>query len=323
MKRIIGKKVKGFEFEPYKYGALNFAPSMRNYIGQIGIVASLNDFGYTVVFKDGGSFTYPAEEIEKHLVEEKVEKTYPVTRKQLSEIYGSVCDKWKNEINTIIDNGGRFSESFEVPQSLIWKARSEANTEQYQWIESVFGEVKKELEVGKWYRLKNNNLVFTTSGLLKGHVSGYGFSHGGTKWSDEYPDFLVESFKEATPQEVEKALIEEAKRRGLVNGVNIKSSWLQYGKTSDGKLGGRYNYIEKYNELEIDSNVCLYTIFQNGQWATVIEKDKIEVGDWAYLEEHGFKKVREESQAKALSNKGWSKVTDKQVLEVLNNYKTD
>lgn len=317
MENLIGKKVRGFKFESYKYKSLVFNPRMEEYLSKIGVIMERNEFGWGVKFEDGSQYTYPAEEIKQYLVG-NLEKTYPVTRKQLSEIYDSVCDKWKSEINTIIDNGGRFSESFEVPQSLIWKARGEANTKQYQWIESVFGEMKTELEVGKWYKSWNDTHNGYDLSYYTGTGRDYGFHSSDCWFSEQYwiKNTMPSEWKEATPQEVEKALIEEAKRRGLVEGAFISGRT----KLDNVYLKGRYQFYERVGCLCLGEIIILDA---KGQWAEVIKQDKIEVGDWAYLEEHGFKRVKVESQAKALSKKGWSKVTDEQVLEVLNNYKLD
>lgn len=322
---LIGKKVRGFKFEPYKYGDLSYPEdSMDRYVGKIGVIKEYGaDKDRVRVQFDYDSWWYPLAEIEQHLVE--VEKTYPVTRKQLSEIYGSVCDKWKSEINTIIDKGGRFSESFEVPQSLIWRARAEANDNQTEWLDKVFDEVKKEIQIGKWYLIDCEGYYSSTARNAivydNGEDYSYGFNFEG-KFVNEFNlgHGRKDVIREATSQEVEQALIEEAKKRGFVRGVNFTS--LIYDKPQATLSSDILDWEvigEEWHLRDSDGE----SIFHNGKWAEVIKQDKIEVGDWAYLEEHGFKKVKEESQAKALSKKGWSKVTDKQVLELLNNYELD
>lgn len=73
---------------------------------------------------------------------------------------------------------------------------------------------------------------------------------------------------EATQEEVKQVLITEAKRRGLVEGVKIKSKWCT-GGVSEGYLGCDYHYNESHNELTIQG---AYTLFKDGEWATVIEE---------------------------------------------------
>ncbi|NGM63543.1 hypothetical protein G5B30_16660 [Sphingobacterium sp. SGG-5] len=117
----------------------------------------------------------------------------------------------------------------------------------------------KGLGVGKWYRLRNGNLIYATALMANNHISGYGFGGGGEAWTDGYDHWLVDGeFTEATPQEVEQALIEEAKRRYKVgdrisdaNGVEI---------TPNG------SYVFKKGILYYGGAV----IFLKGNWATPI-----------------------------------------------------
>ena len=70
MKNLIGKKVKGFKFEDDKYPS-NYNKEMDRYIGEVGeIITHKKDYNsYKVLFKDN-FFYYPAELIEKHILEE-------------------------------------------------------------------------------------------------------------------------------------------------------------------------------------------------------------------------------------------------------------
>src|SRR5690606_14329798 len=72
------------------------------------------------------------------------------------------------------------------------------------------------LEVGKWYRCIDGSLFFfSKKSEFQDDSFGYGFSSNGT-WLDERNGYsFVQSphlWTKATPQEVEEALVKEAKR---------------------------------------------------------------------------------------------------------------
>lgn len=64
---LIGCKIKGFYFEN---NGIHYNLDMYSYVGKIGKIKSFNAlyYGYVVMFEDGISWTYPASEIEKHLI---------------------------------------------------------------------------------------------------------------------------------------------------------------------------------------------------------------------------------------------------------------
>lgn len=74
-KELIGKKVKGFEFEIEKSRCFFFTEQMYEYIGKLGTIIHYRKRcnSYTVEFEDGRKWNYPAELIEQHLVEESQE----------------------------------------------------------------------------------------------------------------------------------------------------------------------------------------------------------------------------------------------------------
>ena len=67
MKNLIGRKVRGFKFET---GKVNYNRQMDRVIGEIGEIAEENIYGYRVIFLKCGSWTYPADQIKEHLVDE-------------------------------------------------------------------------------------------------------------------------------------------------------------------------------------------------------------------------------------------------------------
>lgn len=134
---------------------------------------------------------------------------------------------------------------------------------------------KDSLQVGKWYNYAwasdpdeilgiffvekiDDYKVWVTYGIsfLDGWLNRdwYSSAH---KWT------------EATPEQVETALIEEANKRGFINGVYIKSPWLN-GVKSALTIGSNYSYYN--NELTVSGGIGRYTIFKDGIWATVIEQ---------------------------------------------------
>lgn len=119
-------------------------------------------------------------------------------------------------------------------------------------------EVKKGLEVGKWYFV-NRHIKIEPKALVcfQGHgKDAYGFTHEPC-WSNTYGNpntFKTKGYEytEATPQEVEQALIEEAKRRGHAY--------------------NEYDYNPEENELCGLNNGRLESVFCNGQWEVPIDK---------------------------------------------------
>ena len=134
-----------------------------------------------------------------------------------------------------------------------------------------------ELEVGKWYINNYGSKYLAYAQELKGTIiiKGYGFDDSGN-WEVFAPtDASITECRKATPQEVEKALIEEAKRRYKVGDVI---------KCLDGvesELNGT-DFVFNNNSLfsngeRIDGGAWFNTyakVFDNGQWATIIEQDK-------------------------------------------------
>lgn len=118
------------------------------------------------------------------------------------------------------------------------------------------------LEVGKWYKDCNEWL-----GFYDGANFIYGFSTGGNWYSDSSIYTVTERERPATDKEVEEALIKEAKRRGLIDGVSVLN---EYGKLD--KVG---NYTWYENGI-FHSNGYAHWIelMKDGKWAQIIEQPK-------------------------------------------------
>jgi len=116
---------------------------------------------------------------------------------------------------------------------------------------------KKDLEVGKWYKHTKykNTICFKISNV------GYGTWEG--KWSKEVMIVDTSNWILATNQEVEYALIKEAKKRGYKKGNYICLT----NKKVELYAGYLVSYNNHNNNLWIE-NGC---VFQNGEWAEIIE----------------------------------------------------
>lgn len=68
-KHLIGKKVRGFEFNATDSG-LFFVDEMTEYNGRIGTTLEIVEDDVRVEFEDGKKFRYPLDQIEQHLVDD-------------------------------------------------------------------------------------------------------------------------------------------------------------------------------------------------------------------------------------------------------------
>ena len=69
MNNLKGRKIKGFKFNHEK---INYNPKMDKYIGKVGEITHVCMNNITVHFK-GRSWSYPIDQIEKHLIPEENE----------------------------------------------------------------------------------------------------------------------------------------------------------------------------------------------------------------------------------------------------------
>jgi len=141
--------------------------------------------------------------------------------------------------------------------------------------------IKPKHQIGKWYKHKFGILFCVTSTNDNGVLYGYGFDKRGSWFSfiDESStkyacnDVAKEYTDEATAQEVEKALIEEAKRRYK---VGDRLSKIRDDHADDNRFFELDSFSLENNCLYFNSKKSpfySYCIFQDGQWATIIEQD--------------------------------------------------
>lgn len=145
-------------------------------------------------------------------------------------------------------------------------------------IKEMFPEVfETKLEVGKWYKSNDIlNHIFYVTKLFDGKYFYYGFNCVGNYEDNDYyllADFgLKNGFTKATPEEVESALIAEAKKRGYKDKKIILLRGSSEGQISRGTIGDDFDYFPDENKLNIISKVYDYTVFDNGRWAEIIKE---------------------------------------------------
>jgi hypothetical protein len=143
---------------------------------------------------------------------------------------------------------------------------------------------KPKFEVGKWYKLTRDygilkkDMVFMYVRrqdddnkypfVIVNHQMFSEVSDGGKNYLAPNKDQLIE----ATNEEVQTALIKEAKKRGFKEGVRFELIKGRIGVINDTRIiDYEFRYIHQENELVIQMLGASYTIFKNGKWATIID----------------------------------------------------
>lgn len=145
--------------------------------------------------------------------------------------------------------------TFEITKEKIKQLINLSEDNKYplkQWFPDAF---ETELEVGKWYKLPNYKLLICITNIESNLA--YGFDFYGN-YNNE-TTFGFSDIVEATPQEVESALIAEAKKRYAKN-VFIHSL---YGVSLKRPLGNTFDYFEDTNHFWSNG----VNLFDNGIWA--------------------------------------------------------
>lgn len=173
----------------------------------------------------------------------------------------------------------------ETKQELL-KQLSEAQGQLEELKKKIENYQEPKFEVGKWYKSKNpaKKTLFVLTKFTEDHgvfknTDGYGFDFEGD-WKGNGFDLFgcdVSLFIPATKEEVEEALIKEAKRRGFKEGVGFKDMC-----ATQSLRNGIFLYECPIHGLcLIDNNK--YTgnyIFWGGKWAEIIKEEKIKIGGY-------------------------------------------
>ena len=134
---------------------------------------------------------------------------------------------------------------------------------------------KTELEVGRWYRLKDNPEILALYDCFKHHRPyAYIFNENGNyEYRVEFSLFELPTYWElATEEEVSEALINEAKKRGYKEGVKCKFGIIEEIRTIE---INDFVFKLEYNTLGIKSkNGNADIIFRSGKWAEIIEQSE-------------------------------------------------
>lgn len=165
----------------------------------------------------------------------------------------------------------------ELPQKLVEEMHTHfKDCDRTYYVDAIEKEVpelfKNRLEVGKWYKNPGyGEAIYCVTSIGDGRFKAYGFDYHGA-WNDscDFGDVSDGDRQEATYEEVETALIEEAKNRGLIKGVNVASVFQDYKDVLLNEYSFRYG-------TQLWSRGCNFGIMlmdEDGTWATRIEKVK-------------------------------------------------
>jgi len=160
-------------------------------------------------------------------------------------------------------------EGYKVDEDFIKEAYSDACPKWQTKLKEKFPEVfKNDLEVGKWYRSKNNPLAFCTKVLNENEFIGYGFgTHSADVWFNESERIPWNGeWTLATEAEVEEALINEAKKRGFKEGVGVQWKFNGVPYSNSFPINTDFYFESKNNSLTFNGGV----VFRNGTWAEII-----------------------------------------------------
>jgi len=148
-------------------------------------------------------------------------------------------------------------------------------------------EDKPKFEVGKWYKHgKLSIFCFVKENGLG--VNGYGFNPDG--WCDDNTWSKNWEITSATNEEVEAALIAEAKKRGFKEGVIVDLSSINPDWQTRTKINGSSRYLSAYDNDDNDdyNNALVFGacyIFSKGQWAEIIEEPKAVINGYEMEQE--------------------------------------
>lgn len=165
--------------------------------------------------------------------------------------------------------------TFELTQEQINQLAEKKHAKKLlqQFIPEAF---KTELEVVRWYRLKDNPEILALYDCFKHHRPyAYIFNaNGNYEYRVEFSLFELPTYWElATEEEVREALINEAKKRGYKEGVRCKFGLIKEIRTIE---TNDFEFKLEYNTLGIKrKNGNADIIFRSGKWAEIIEQSEL------------------------------------------------
>ena len=132
-------------------------------------------------------------------------------------------------------------------------------------------------EVGKWYiassgDVKGYLMLLNNIESNYGFIANYWFTKSGSYSSNAGIFDKIE--RPATNEEIQTALIAEAKRRGYKKGVTVNRDGLDtFFNGVIELMGEKFSFFERSNTLELGGNI----IFKNGKWAEIIENPPLKI----------------------------------------------
>jgi hypothetical protein len=146
-------------------------------------------------------------------------------------------------------------------KDFIKKAHSAACNEWKTNIEAEFPKLFKKdaLVVGKWYKIDNKDgylLNYSETGIV------FGFLNGNYSSNYYFYKYHYDNAKPATDEEVEEALIKEAKKRGFKKGVKFKCLY-------------NHDYEGQCTPLLCSEGYLWLKggcVFKDGKWATTVRE---------------------------------------------------
>ena len=156
----------------------------------------------------------------------------------------------------------------EVSVDFIKEAHQSACANWKQRIENELPDLFNKLEVGKWYK-KQCGILFNFQGKFSclGDSGSYGFGVS-KKWYENIGVDATELYEYtlATEEEVKTALVNEAVKRGFVEGARYNSLNNKNFLCNQNEKIQRLEYYRRENCLVDNYGV----VFDNGKWATLI-----------------------------------------------------
>jgi hypothetical protein len=150
-------------------------------------------------------------------------------------------------------------------KEFIKEAHKHACVEWKLKIEREFPKLFNKLKVGNWYNL---NDAFDSLLVWNNGYDAYGFFKGEYNCMWGFGNHDAKYSTPATKEEVQEALIKEAKRRGYKNGVKTKAfSCKPYDNSGHFIEGNDYFFSFENNTLLINGT----PIFHKGKWAEIAE----------------------------------------------------
>lgn len=158
--------------------------------------------------------------------------------------------------------------------------------DQYQLLNDLKKEANKKVEskVGKWIKIKTNygnTYLIKITELESDVIRGVGFKNG--KWIELekglFRDYKPYTYKKPTVEEIEKALITEAKRRGFNDSIKIKQNHSKFNNTHHFTLSSNhfwYDEIEDKLMTHANGGAKVW-VYLDGEWAEIIEEEPIKI----------------------------------------------